>query len=166
MARIPDASIPDDIPVKNNLVRTTYNNPDLYRGFGSLATRVHSASHLPSRIRELVVLRIAAKLAAPYEWGNHVVAARRAGVTDDEIRALRSGEVSGFTAGEAAAIRFAEAVEDRDVDEASWSSAREHYSEVELLDVTMLAAFYGLASRVVLALDIGLDAGLSGLDVP
>ena len=32
-----------------------------------------------------------------------------------------------------------------------------HYSEIELLDMTMLAGFYGLASRLALTFDIEPD---------
>jgi alkylhydroperoxidase family enzyme len=46
-----------------------------------------------------------------------------------------------------------------EVDDRCWTAAREHFSEVELLDIAMLAGFYGLASRLVLALEVDLEAG-------
>ena len=158
MSRITPADLPDDVPVKNNLVRTTYTNPDMHRGFASLSGRVHSTSHLDGRTRELVVLRIAGMLGAAYEWQQHEAGARFQGVTDDELGALRSGELTPFTGRERAAIEFAEAVEQRTVDDARWATAREHFSEVELVDLALIAGFYGLASRFVLAFDVDLEA--------
>jgi 4-carboxymuconolactone decarboxylase len=166
MVRIARAEIPDDAPVHNNLVRATLNNPDLHRGFVGLAGRVHSASHLSARMREIVVLPTVARLKSAYEWGNHVAGARSFGLTDDEIVRLRDGPFDGFSASEQVAIRYATAVENRTVDDALWTLAREHFSEVELLDMTLLVAFYGMASRFVLALDVDLDEGLTGLDQP
>jgi len=157
MARIPDAELGDDVPFKNNLVRATYNNPDMHRGFASLSGRVHSASHLDGKIRELVVLRVAALLGAEVEWRQHEPGARAAGVTDEQLAALRSGDRSAFDGAEAAAVAFAEQVEQCTVDDAAWAAASEHYGPLELSDMAMLAAFYGLASRYVLALDVGID---------
>jgi 4-carboxymuconolactone decarboxylase len=158
VARIPPADLPEELPVHNNLVRTTYANPDMHRGFASLSGRVHSASHLTARTRELVVLAVAGLLGAEYELQQHERAARHAGVTDDEIAALRAGDLSQIDGAERAAVAFAVAVEERGVDDAGWAEARSQLSEVELLDVAMLAAFYGLASRLVLALDVDLEA--------
>jgi|SRR6185369_5647746 len=164
--RVPFADLPDETPVKNNLVRTTFNNPDLHRGFASLAYRVHAASHLSQAVREYAVLRTAAKLGATYQWANHVPVARDAGLTDKEIAALRDRDLDALTPEQARIARFAEAVEERTVDDALWAEMSAHYSPVELLDLTMLVAFYGLASRVVLALDVPVDPNREGFDVP
>jgi len=157
MTRIPPAELPDDLAVHNNLVRTAYVNPDMFRGFASLSGRVHSASHLPARTRELVLLRVAGMLGADYEWQQHAAIAGRMGITDDELTALRSGDLEVFDGGDRAAVVFAGAVERREVDDAAWRAALEHFSQVELVDMTMLAGFYGLASRFVLALDVDLE---------
>jgi AhpD family alkylhydroperoxidase len=160
--RIPPADLPDDLPVHNNLVRATFTNPDLHRGFASLSGRVHSASHLSARTRELVVLCVAGLLGAGYEWQQHEPGARRAGVTDDEIEAIRAGALDRIGGADGQAVRFAAAVEERRVDDAAWRRARRHFSEVELVDLVLLAGFYGLASRLVLALDVDLEPPAGG----
>jgi len=164
--RVPFADLPDEMPIKNNLIRNTFNNPDLHRGFASLAHRVHAASHLSPAVREYAVLRTAAKLGATYQWSNHVPVARDAGLTDKEIAALRDRDLDALTPEQARIARFAEAVEERAVDDALWAEMSAHYSPVELLDLTMLVAFYGLASRVALALDVPLEPNREGFDVP
>jgi alkylhydroperoxidase family enzyme len=158
VSRIPDVELPDDLPVKNNLVRMAYSNPDMFRGFASLSGRVHSASHLPDRVRELVVLRVTGMLGAEYEWQAHARIAGRQGVTEADLEALRSGRDDHFDGAERAAVEFAAAVEARQVDDAAWDTARAFYSGVELLDMTLLAGFYGLASRLALALDVEPDS--------
>lgn len=128
--------------------------------------RVHTASHLSARLRELAILRLVSTLGAAYEWASHVPGARQAGITDDEIRAVRAGDLTGFTAHDEMALRFAAAVEARSVDDTLWAEARELFSEVELVDLTLVSAFYGLASRCVLAFDVPLDDGLHGFELP
>ena len=160
--RIPPADLPADLPVHNNLVRATFTNPDLHRGFASLSGRVHSASHLPARTRELVVLCVAGLLGAAYEWQQHEPAARRAGVSDEEIEAIRACALDRIGGAGGEAVRFAAAVERRAVDDAAWARARQHFSDVELVDLVLLAGFYGLASRFVLALDVDLEQPAGG----
>ncbi|MET0147029.1 MAG: carboxymuconolactone decarboxylase family protein [Ilumatobacteraceae bacterium] len=154
MTRIEPAELPDEVPFHNDLVRVTYRNPEMHRGFASLSGRVHSASHVPDRTRELVVLAVAAHLGATFEWEQHAPAARRAGVTEAEIDGLSIGDLSVLDGADRAAVTYALAVEDRTVDDGAWAAARAHHSDVELLDLTLLTGFYGLASRLVLAVDI------------
>jgi alkylhydroperoxidase family enzyme len=116
---------------------------------------------VPHRIRELAILRIASLLQADVEWGQHFKIAQMVGVSIDEARAIRDGELSGFVPAERAAIDFATAVEQRSVDETAWAAAAKYYTQVQLLDLAMVAGFYGYASRVTLALGVEVDAGLS-----
>ncbi|MEI8240804.1 MAG: carboxymuconolactone decarboxylase family protein [Actinomycetota bacterium] len=158
MARVRFAELPNDLPITNNLVRCTYNNPEMHRGFASLAGRVHSASRVPDRVRELVVLSLVASLGADYEWDQHSGGALRMGVVSEaELTALQSAAYEGFTPAERAAIEYGLAVEARTVTDTEWANARSYWSEAELTDMTMLAGFYGLASRFVMALAVDLE---------
>ena len=107
-----------------------------------------------------------ARLGADYEWGNHVIAATKLGMSKSEIRGLRDGDVGGFDENERVAIAFGEAVEDRTVDDALWEKASTWFTPAQLADLTMLVGFYGLASRFVMALGVPLDEGVAGLDSP
>jgi alkylhydroperoxidase family enzyme len=157
VTRIAEVDLPPDLPVKNNLVRATYANPDMFRGFASLSGRVHSASHLSDRIRELVVLRITGMLGAECEWRPHARLAAKQGITERDLEALRTGSYGHLDDAERAAVDFAGAVERSEVDDAAWAAARAFYSDMELLDMVLLAGFYGLAARLALALDVEPD---------
>jgi alkylhydroperoxidase family enzyme len=102
-------------------------------------------------------LGITGTLDAEYEWRAHARLAARHGVTEEDLIALRSGSYARLEGRERAAVAFAIAVESREVDDAAWDAARVFYSDVELLDLVLLAGFYGLAARVALALDIEPD---------
>jgi len=74
-----------------NALATFANHPALAKAF--LAFNVHLfTSTLPDRIRELAVLRVAHRRQCAYEWTHHANMAKRLGVTDDEIEAVRRGE--------------------------------------------------------------------------
>ena len=155
--RIAPAPLDESLPIHNNIVRAAYNNPEMFRGFGSLSGRVHSASHLSDRTRELVVLSVTGRLHATYEWRPHVRLAQKQGISAVDLEALWNGAVDHFEGVDRATVEFARAVDAATVDEDMWERARKHYSELELLDMTMLAGFYGLASRLALTFDVEPD---------
>jgi alkylhydroperoxidase family enzyme len=155
--RITPASLDDSLPIHNNIVRAAYNNPDMFRGFGSLSGRVHSASHLSDRTRELVVLSVTGRLHATYEWRPHARIAEQMGIARADIDALWNGDVERFESQDQATVMFARAVDEATVDEKLWERARQYFSELELLDLTMLAGFYGLAARLALTFDVEPD---------
>jgi 4-carboxymuconolactone decarboxylase len=143
--------------VHNNLVRAAYANPEMFRGFASLSGRVHSASHLSDRTREIVVLRVCGLLKADYQWRAHARIAANRGIDDLDVEALRSGHDEHFDGPERAAAEFAAAFEMGAIDDDAWGAARAFYSELELLDMALLAGFFGFASRLSLALDVEPD---------
>ena len=162
MSRIPDAEVAADAgAMRNNLHRTLNNNLNMAGGFAVLARLVHTASNVPHRTRELAILRIASALKSDVEWGQHFRIAQMVGVSVEEARAIRDGDLTMFSEADRAAIVFAEAVEQCRVSEDVWTAAANHYSPVQLLDLAMVAGFYGYASRITLALGVKIDEGLS-----
>ena len=91
---------------------------------------------------------------------------RAAGLGDEEIRAIRDGSLAGLTEEETAAVRYGEAVESRAVDDARWKETARHFDDSQMVELTVLAAFYGLVSRTLIALDVQLDDNIQGLTHP
>jgi hypothetical protein len=46
-------------------------------------------------LRERVILRIMWRCAQPFEWGNHYRLARRVGLSDDDVLAVRTDDLAG-----------------------------------------------------------------------
>ncbi len=162
-------AIPDDVldpALQTNLGRALYNNPRLCLAFKALASGVHFASRLEPRLRELVVLRLSADLESDVEWGQHFRIATTAAVygevsiTIAEAREVRHGRLEGFPPRERAAMEYAMAYEGNRVDDASWARASEHFTVLELLDLTMLAGLYSMAGRLTNALAVPMDEGI------
>src|ERR1700751_3939819 len=127
--RIAPATLDDSLPIHNNIVRVAYNNPDMFRGFGSLSGRVHSASHLPDWIRELVVSSVTGRLHATYEWRPHAQIALTKGISQADIDALWDYDIEHFEGWDRATVMFARAVDEAAVDEELWQRARQYFSE-------------------------------------
>ncbi|BDB45005.1 MULTISPECIES: carboxymuconolactone decarboxylase family protein [Mycobacterium] len=75
----------------SNILATLVNHPALTKAFLRFNVHLLFTSTLPPRIRELAILRAAHRRQCAYEWNHHVNLAKREGVTDDEIEAVRSG---------------------------------------------------------------------------
>jgi 4-carboxymuconolactone decarboxylase len=79
----------DAIPMPNALA-TMMHHPALAGPFLAYNQVLLQAPTLDHRQRELLVLRVAWRTQAPYEWAQHVRLAARAGITPEEIAAIAS----------------------------------------------------------------------------
>jgi 4-carboxymuconolactone decarboxylase len=69
------------------------NHPELTRCVSDLGTFLRfGAGALPSSVREMVILWLAQRLGAAYEWVKHEPVARAAGLPDAVMNALRAGQ--------------------------------------------------------------------------
>lgn len=143
-----------------NIFRTLANAPQVLKGFGDLGGRLLFRGTLDQRVRELVINAVSCKLDAVYEWSHHVGMARAAGVTDDELRAVREGKLEALDGVERACVEFAHKVDDRTVSDADVDGLRAHgLSDGQIVELAVLAAFYGMTARFLLALDVEIDEG-------
>jgi AhpD family alkylhydroperoxidase len=72
-----------------NVFTTLGRHPELFRRWVTFGGTL-LAGKLPPRTRELAILRTAVHCRADYEWDHHVDAARAAGVSEQELGALRA----------------------------------------------------------------------------
>jgi AhpD family alkylhydroperoxidase len=81
-------------PEANNALSTLAHHPALAKAFLRFNVHLLYSSTLPARIRELAVLRVAHRRQCGYEWEHHASMAKRLGITEDEIEAVRRGEAN------------------------------------------------------------------------
>ena len=74
----PDPSRPKGL----NVLGLFAHHPDLARAYNTFNGHILFGSTITPRQRELLVLRVAARRGAAYEWAQHVVIAADAGITD------------------------------------------------------------------------------------
>ena len=68
-----------------NVFRMMANAPSSLPGFIQLAASILLQSQFDARKREIAILRVAKVTKSHYEWAQHVLIARRVGVTQQEI---------------------------------------------------------------------------------
>jgi 4-carboxymuconolactone decarboxylase len=113
-------------------------------------------SSLSRRLSELAILVSAAFWGAGYEWNSHAPAAAEAGIAPEVIEAIRSGATPAFAeADEELVYTFAVSLlRDHAVTADTWARARQHLSELQLVDLVGALGYYALLSMTIKAFEI------------
>jgi len=150
-----------------NIFATLVRHPGLYRKWLPFGGKL-LAGKIPPRERELLILRTGWRCESAYEWGQHVLIARVAGLTDDEIRRVKDGSgAAGWDAFDAALLRAADELHDDDcVGDATWAELAARYDEKQLIELLMLVGHYHMVAMTLNSLGVELEPGIPGLDGP
>ena len=150
-----------------NIFRTLANHPDLMRRWLVFANHVLGKSTLAVRERELVILRIGWLCQSGYEWGQHVLIARQAGMSDDEIRAAKTGpDTPGISELDRLLLQATDELHaDAHVSDATWQALSGHLTTQQLMDLVFTVGQYNLVSMALNSFGVQPDEGLPGWDV-
>jgi 4-carboxymuconolactone decarboxylase len=133
------------------------HSPGLASAWFEFNNAVRFQTGLGDRMRELVIMRVAALTGCTYVWKVHQAQyAGPAGVTPQQVEALRDWRRSGlFGAAESALLAYTDAMtRDVAVADSVFKPLREHYGEREVVEITVLVAAYNMHARLLKALDI------------
>ncbi|MEI7963333.1 MAG: carboxymuconolactone decarboxylase family protein [Verrucomicrobiota bacterium] len=149
----------DRVPL--NLTRMLLHCPaEMVKSFYDLAWSFRSGI-LDPRIREGIILRVAALRGNGYELEHHVPAAKEAGLNDDEIAAITS-DIPGKSAALAASfISMLNLVDDcvkqGKATDATFENASRFFSTSEIAEATLLAGLYSMCACFIETMGVGLD---------
>lgn len=173
--RVPPADLPEDVEgflarrgaAQVNLYRGLANSPDLVRAWRSFLWDVRDRCESPRSVRELVALRCAARHASEYEWAHHATMARSAGVSEEQIAAVMDyPHADCFVAGEKLALELADAVCDAAVSDDLAERALGRFGPGVYVELTLTAAAYVMAARVLDALGVPLEDMMPSVQFP
>jgi alkylhydroperoxidase family enzyme len=138
-------------------------HPELTTAFNTFNGHVLFATTLSARQRELLVLRVAARRDARYEWAQHVVLAGDAGISTDELERILAGPGAGWTALEGALVQAVdELLDDARIADATWAVLASELDERQLMDVVFTVGAYDLVAMAFRTFDVELDDDLRG----
>ena len=149
-----------EVLARVNLFRTTLHHPPIGRIVGDVVDALVMNSVLDARLREIAILRTGWRLGSVYEWSNHYGIGRRAGLTDEEIVAIRDGASSTvLTAADQCVIRLVDEVFDHVVvSPSTLAEARALLGDDRaLLELVMIPGCYRTIGTVLLTFDIPLE---------
>jgi 4-carboxymuconolactone decarboxylase len=143
-----------------NIFRVMAHNPKLLRDWLRMATPLLAGGlSLEPRLREIAILRVAQNARSEYEFGQHIPFARTAGVSDEEMAALKdyeSGEL--FSELERALIRYVDAVAHFAADAPEHAREMKRWlSDRELVELSFVIGHWTMVACVLVPLEVELD---------
>jgi len=147
-----------------NVFATFGRHPLLFDSWMKFAWYVLGDQTLPARDREILILRIGWLCQAKYEFGQHTLAGKSVGLTDDEILRITNGsDDPGWSKFDAALVRAVdELYYDAIISDATWKALSERYSEKQLMDVIATVGQYNLVSWALNSYGVQLEEGVPG----
>lgn len=141
-----------------NVYRVMAHHPALLRAWAPLRQHVVRDNALGPERSEVVILRTAHRLDAPYEWGHHVSRARALGFPDARIAAL-AGQPSGEDALIAEAVDAL--LDQRRLPEALDARLAGTLGRAAVFDLIATVGFYSILGWIVRSYATPLDAGVA-----
>ena len=147
-----------------NIFKTLSHHPDLFRRWLVFGNHVLFKSTLPPRERELVILRIGWLCEAEYEWAQHVLIGKEAGLTAEEIECIKAGpNARGWSEADKLLLQATDELrKDAFITDTTWNGLCQHFDTKQLMDVVFAVGQYNLVSMALNTLGVQLDDGLEG----
>jgi 4-carboxymuconolactone decarboxylase len=153
----------DSIP---EIMFTLCRFPELWQAVMDVTKPLQGpASVLPPRDRKLAILRTGWLCQAPYEFGEHVVQARRMGFTAEEIDTIIVGsQAPGWDDHERAILAAVEELHATAmVSDATWAQLAARFDDHQMFELLVLVGQFTATAYFQNSLRLRLEAGNAGL---
>jgi alkylhydroperoxidase family enzyme len=141
-------------------------HPPLAKAFLTFNNHVAIASSLSKRIRELLILRISWLRRSEYEFVQHLVLARNAGISEAEIERVQTGpDAPGWEPIDADLVRAVDELRaDARIQDATWSRLATQFSTQQLMDLVFVVGCYEVLAMAFKTFGVQLESGVNALD--
>ena len=141
------------------------HHPALTRAFFPFNGHVLYGTTLTPRLRQFLVLRVAARRQSEYLWAQHVFTGREVGLTDEEMARIAFGpDAPFFEPLETAAIRAVdELIDEGIISDQTWSELATELDNQQLLDVIFTIGCYETVAFFMRSVRLEVDPSIPDL---
>ena len=168
MARVPYLEVDDLAPEDQDLLKrpiwltkALVNSPKAARAFHTVGNYIRFGSKLDERLRELAILQVGWLARSPYEWSHHIKLGLGFGVSEADIHALiadTDGKPTSLDKLTLPVLRAArEVTRDGAMAEGTFSALQAELGNEQVVDLTLVIAFYNAVVRVLGSLSIDVE---------
>lgn len=139
------------------LYQALLNSPSIASGWEKMLTAVRNRTEVPGNLRELIILRIAVITRATFEFDSHAPHARKAGVSEQKIEAVKTWPdgVDHFRDDEQLVLKLTDQMtRNVEVPEALMKRITERFDARGVVEIVATIAAYNMVSRFLVALNI------------
>lgn len=146
---------------KTNIIMVLANHPQLAMPYSAWSKHLLMTNTLGVRFLELIILRIAWRVKSEYEWHNHVGYGLNAGLTMDEIAAIRDFPEGGDWNGQDAAILRSvdELMVEGTLSDATWAVLDSFLDKKQKMDLIFSVGHYVMTSWALSAMGVEIEGG-------
>lgn len=151
-----------------NAITTFMHHPALTGPWLRYNAQLLQRPALDPRHRELIVLRVAWRAKAQYEWVQHIRLATRYGITAEEIEAItRDAALGEWSALEADLLTATDELLDNfRINDETWKRLAEHLDVKQLVEVLFVVGTYTTLAMAFNSLGVELDPELDSASGP
>jgi len=132
------------------------NSPEACRRISHLGTYLRFESSISNAATELATLTVAREFDCSWEWAQHSLLAKTAGVSDAALDAIgKRGTLAGLREEEAVPVRYArELLENHKASDDTFAAVQKLYGTQGTVDLTATIGYYALMAQLLNALEV------------
>ncbi|MEG3143674.1 carboxymuconolactone decarboxylase family protein [Sphingomonas sp. RT2P30] len=146
---------------KTNVIMVMGNHPDLGKAFNVWGKHLLMSNTLSTHQLELIILRVAWLVKSAYEWHNHVGYGLNAGLTLEQIAAIRTFPEGGEWTAEDTIIlgSVSELIDNGTLSDATWNALSGFLNKQQLMDLVFSIGHYVMTSWALSSFGVEIEGG-------
>ena len=134
-----------------NMFKTIAHIPAMAQGFAAFLKPIVGEGALPGWYKELIAVRVCHLHDFEYGLKAHSLSAKQKGASEDQVNGVRDFESGPFTESEKLGFRFADRLHrsPREIDDDFYASLQSVYNNLQILELTAVAAAFEFFPRFV-----------------
>jgi alkylhydroperoxidase family enzyme len=151
-----------------NVFATIARHSDLYRRWIPFGNHILFKSSLSPRDREIAILRIGHLCRSGYEFAQHTVVGKRAGLSEEEIDRTKEGPGAiAWSESERFIVQATDELHhDSFISDATWLGLTKHYTTNQIIDLVFTVGQYTMVSMALNSFGVQLEDEVKGPDLP
>jgi 4-carboxymuconolactone decarboxylase len=146
---------------KTNIIMTMGNHPPLGKVYNQWGKHFLAGNTLNTRQLEIIILRVSKLINSAYEWHNHVGYGVNAGLTLEEIAAIRDYPEGGNWNEEEATLLKAcdEQIGDNYISDSTWASLVTFFNKQQMMDLVFTIGHYVMTGWALASFGVEVEGG-------
>jgi len=149
-----------------NVYSTLMRNQDITMRVMMMLRQLSSRMAISEREREILILRTAWLCYSEYEWGNHLLLGKQAGLTDQEIDNIKKGpKAEEWNSSDSLLLKTVDELYiDNFITDETWTALNEKYDFEQIMDIIFLISQYNLLAMFLNSIGVPLEYTKKGFE--
>ncbi len=145
---------------KTNVMMVLAHHPAMTQPYNTWSKYLLMSNTLATRYLELIILRVAWRVKSAYEWHNHVGYGLNAGLTLDEIAAVRDYPAGTWSEEDSVVLGSVDELLDKGgLSDETWETLGKYFDTRQKMDLVMSIGHYVMTSWALSTFGVQIEGG-------